>query len=91
VDLCLRVRKARLGKEALRVVCLDVGKVVHRESQTRVGGTRHEERDALYQRWAEVLARGDEFYSTNLAATERIGLKVATSKLPTSYLSQPKA
>ena len=33
VDLCLRVRKA-----GLRVVCLNVGKVVHRESQTRIGG-----------------------------------------------------
>jgi hypothetical protein len=69
VDLCLRVREA-----GLRVVCLDVGKVVHRESQTRVGGTRFEEREALYKRWAGVLARGDEFYSAHLAPTERIAL-----------------
>jgi hypothetical protein len=69
VDLCLRVRAS-----GLRVVCLDVGKVVHRESQTRIGGTRYAERDALYQRWAHVLARPDEFYSRHLAPTERIAL-----------------
>lgn len=76
VDLCLRVRRAGSG-----VVCLDVGKVVHRESQTRVGGTRHEERECLYRRWAEVLGRGDEFYSGNLAASERIGLRVGMGPL----------
>jgi O-antigen biosynthesis protein len=70
VDLCLRVREA-----GLRVVCLDVGKVAHRESQTRVGGTRHKEREALYKKWANVLARPDEFYSAHLAAMERIALK----------------
>jgi len=71
VDLCLRVRQAGMG-----VVCLNVGKVVHRESQTRVGGTRFEEREALYKRWAEVLARPDELYSVHLAATGRCGLRV---------------
>ena len=76
VDLCLRVRKA-----GLRVVCLDVGKVIHRESQTRVGGTRHEEREALYKRWAEVLARPDEFYSPHLAPTERIALNSGKNPL----------
>jgi GT2 family glycosyltransferase len=69
VDLCLRVRQA-----GLRVVCLDLGTVVHRESQTRVGGTRHEEREVLYKRWPEVLARPDEFYSPHLEPTERIAL-----------------
>ncbi len=69
VDLCFRAREA-----GLRVVCLDVGRVIHRESQTRTGGTRHDERDALYSRWAGVLAAPDEFYSPNLAPTERIAL-----------------
>ena len=69
VDLCLRVRKA-----GLRIVCLDPGKVVHGESQTRVGGTRYAERQELYKRWPEILARPDEFYSKRLAPTERIAL-----------------
>ena len=76
VDLCLRVRAA-----GLRVVCLDMGKVVHRESQTRVGGTRHDERDALYKRWGHILARPDEFYSPHLAPTERIQLQNGKSPL----------
>ena len=76
VDLCLRVRET-----GLRVVCLDLGKVVHRESQTRVGGTRHEEREALYKRWAEVLAQPDEFYSPHLAPMERIALNSGGSPL----------
>jgi GT2 family glycosyltransferase len=71
VDLCLRVRKA-----GLRVVCLNLGEVIHRESQTRIGGTRYQERDALYKRWASVLARPDEFYSPHLAPTERIALNL---------------
>jgi GT2 family glycosyltransferase len=79
VDLCLRAREA-----GLRVVCLDLGNVVHRESQTRVGGTLHDEREALYQRWPNVLARPDEFYSPNLAPTERIGLN--TGKHPLKKL-----
>src|ERR1051325_8398001 len=69
VDLCLRVRQS-----GLRVVCLNAGKVIHREAQTRIGGTRHDERDGLYRRWAYVLARSDEFYSRHLAPTERIAL-----------------
>jgi GT2 family glycosyltransferase len=88
VDLCLRVRAAGLS-----VMCLDVGTVVHRESQTRVGGTRYQEREALYKRWADVLGRPDPFYSPNLAATERITLSsgmsplrmLATRQLPASY------
>ena len=69
VDLCLRVRQA-----GLRVVCLNVGEVVHRESQTRIGGTRHDERETLYKRWHKILAHPDEFYSPHLAPTERIAL-----------------
>jgi hypothetical protein len=76
VDLCLRVRAAKL-----RVVCLNVGKVIHRESQTRVGGTRHEEREELYKRWGEVLANPDEFYSVHLSPTERIGLSTGGNLL----------
>ena len=72
VDLCFRVREA-----GLRVVCLNVGEVIHRESQTRIGGTRHDEREALYKRWANVLGRPDEFYSPHLAPTERIALRTA--------------
>lgn len=69
VDLCLRVKDA-----GLRVVCLDAGKVVHKESQTRIGGTQHDERDALYRRWPGVLSRADEYYSPHLAPMERIAL-----------------
>jgi GT2 family glycosyltransferase len=76
VDLCLRVREA-----GLRVVCLDLGKVVHRESQTRIGGTRHEEREALYKRWAGILSGADEFYSPYLAPMERIALREDGSPL----------
>ena len=82
VDLCLRVRAC-----GLRVVCLDVGKVTHRESQTRVGGTRYGEREALYKRWPEVLAVPDEFYSPHLAPTERIALNLeGPGKSPLSGL-----
>ena len=76
VDLCLRVRDKGLG-----VVCLDAGKIVHRESQTRVGGTRHEERDSLYKRWGHLLAQPDPFYSPHLAASERIALRTESSPL----------
>jgi len=71
VDLCLRVREA-----GLRVLCLDLGPVIHAEAQTRTGGTRHGEREALYTRWAGVLARPDEFYSIHLAPVERIALNI---------------
>ena len=71
VDLCLRVRKA-----GLRVVCLNLGEVVHRESQTRIGGARYQERDVLYKRWTSVLSHPDEFYSPHLAPTERIALNL---------------
>jgi GT2 family glycosyltransferase len=76
VDLCLRVPEAGLS-----VVCLNAGKIVHRESQTRVGGTRYEERAALYKRWAGILSRPDEFYSPHLAATERIALRLGGNPL----------
>jgi hypothetical protein len=86
VDLCLRVRDAGLS-----VVCLDLGKIVHRESQTRIGGTRYAERDALYQRWPRVLARADEFYSVNLAPTERISLSGSGSPLQELAIKPPAA
>ena len=81
VDLCLRVRQT-----GLRVVCLDLGTVVHRESQTRIGGTRYQERDALYIRWPEVLARPDEFYSPHLAPMERIALNTEGPANPLTLL-----
>jgi GT2 family glycosyltransferase len=77
VDLCLRVRKA-----GMRVVCLNLGKVVHRESQTRIAGTRYQEREALYRRWSSVLSRPDEFYSRHLAPTERIALNLEETDHP---------
>jgi len=76
VDLCLRLRQAGLS-----VLCLNAGKVVHRESQTRLGGTTYEERDTLYKRWAPVLAKADEFYSPHLAPTERIALRMGNTPL----------
>jgi hypothetical protein len=69
VDMCLRVKQA-----GLRVICLDLGKIIHYESQTRVACTQYEERDRLYKKWSAVLARPDEFYSPHLAPTERIAL-----------------
>jgi GT2 family glycosyltransferase len=83
VDLCLRARE-----DGLRVVCLDLGKVVHRESQTRVGGTRYEEREALFKRWGKVLARPDEFYSVHLAPAERIALNVGAAGNPLKQLAE---
>jgi GT2 family glycosyltransferase len=71
VDMCLSVKKA-----GMRVVCLNLGKVVHRESQTRTGGTTHEERAMLYSKWSSVLGRPDEFYSPHLAPMERIALNI---------------
>src|SRR5205823_4398442 len=71
VDLCFRARQA-----GLRVLCLDLGKVTHKECQTRMGGTHYYERDALYAKWAALLAHPDEFYSVHLAPTERIALNV---------------
>jgi len=82
VDLCLRVRRA-----GLRVVCLSVGEVTHRESQTRIGGTRYHEREALYERWAGVLASPDEFYSMHLAPTERIALNLEDTEHPLKGLA----
>jgi GT2 family glycosyltransferase len=76
IDLCLRVREKNL-----RVMCLNVGKTIHRESQTRVGGTRYEEREVLYRRWAHVLSQPDPFYSRHLAPTERIALRTTSSSL----------
>ena len=76
VDLCLRVRQ--LGR---RVICMNVGKVIHYESQTRTGGTTYGERDALYKRWASVLAKPDEFYSPHLAPFERIALRTGDTPL----------
>ena len=76
VDLCLRLRQAGLS-----VLCMNVGKVVHQESQTRVGGTTYEERDALYKRWAFVLAKPDEFYSPHLSLTERIAIRSTSNPL----------
>jgi GT2 family glycosyltransferase len=85
VDLCLRVRKA-----GLRIVCLNLGKIVHRESQTRTGGTRHQEREALYQRWSGILSQPDEFYSRHLAPTERITLNLEETEHPLRSLVAPR-
>jgi hypothetical protein len=82
VDLCLRARQA-----GLRVVCLNVGEVIHRESQTRVAGTRYHEREALYQRWGSVLSRPDEFYSRHLAPIERIALNMQETGHPLEGLA----
>ena len=77
VDLCLRVRKA-----GLQVVCLNLGKIIHRESQTRIAGTRYQEREALYRRWSAILATPDDFYSPHLAPTERIALNLQETAHP---------
>jgi GT2 family glycosyltransferase len=82
VDLCLRVRKA-----GWQVVCLNLGKIVHRESQTRIAGTRYQEREALYRRWSTLLATPDEFYSPHLAPTERIALNLEETDHPLNGLS----
>lgn len=81
VDMCLRVKQA-----GLRVLCLDLGKIIHYESQTRVACTTYEERDRLYKKWSAVLARPDEFYSPHLAPTERITLDISGDH-PLSLLS----
>jgi len=83
VDLCLRIRQA-----GLQVVCMNLGKIVHRESQTRIAATRHHEREALYKRWSSVLSRPDEFYSRHLAPTERIALNLEETGHPLQALCQ---
>jgi hypothetical protein len=84
VDMCLRVKQA-----GLRVLCLDLGKIIHYESQTRVACTQYAERDRLYNKWSAILARPDEFYSPHLAPTERIALDSGAQR-PLSLLGSER-
>jgi len=61
VDLCLRARAA-----GHRVVLENSAVLIHREAMTRQGGTSAEERLLFQQRWGEVLAAGDEYFTPHL-------------------------
>jgi GT2 family glycosyltransferase len=70
VDLCLRVRQS-----AYLIVYEPRCVLRHDECSTRVGGTRHVERERFYERWAHVLKTPDPYYSPSLSsATEQIRL-----------------
>lgn len=61
VDLCFRVRAA-----GYRIV-YDAGAVLqHSECQSRTGVVTWEEWQRWYERWHEVIERGDPFYSPHL-------------------------
>ncbi|HEY3441090.1 MAG TPA: glycosyltransferase [Paludibaculum sp.] len=61
VDLCLRARAA-----GHRVVLENDAVLIHREAMTRQGGTSAEERLLFQQRWCEVLAAGDKYFTPHL-------------------------
>ncbi len=62
VDLCLRARQA--GYE----VVFEPGALLrHDECQSRKPGTRFEERNRFYQRWADVLKTPDPYFSPLLS------------------------
>jgi GT2 family glycosyltransferase len=67
-DFCLRARQAgyRVIYEPAAVLC-------HHECKTRAPGTRHDERELWYRRWAALLAQGDPFYNPNLTTTREDG------------------
>ena len=62
VDLCLRARDA--GYE---VVFEPRALLRHDECQTRIPGTRIEERNLFHQRWSEALQRPDPYFSPLLS------------------------
>jgi len=64
VDLCLRARQA-----GYRVIVAPAARLLHRECQTRTPGVRFEEQERWEDRWGELLARGDPFYSAALTTT----------------------
>jgi GT2 family glycosyltransferase len=71
IDLCLRVRRSG------HLIVYEPRCVLrHDECRTRVGGTRHIERERFYERWADVLKTPDPYYSPSLdTATEQIRLR----------------
>ncbi len=71
VDLCFRA-----AARGWKVVCAAVPGLVHAECRTRRGLVRFEERLLFFERWAEVLACPDPYYSPSLAPAERIGLRL---------------
>lgn len=69
LDLCLRA-----WQSDFRVLCISELGLIHEECRTRKGVTHLTERDRLYARWPAVFSRTDPFYSSSLAATDKIGL-----------------
>jgi GT2 family glycosyltransferase len=70
IDLCLRVQQS-----GYLIVYEPRCVLRHDECQTRVGGTRHIERERFHERWADVLKHPDPYYSPWLSsATEQIRL-----------------
>lgn len=71
VDLCLRARRA-----GYQVIYEPHAVLRHDESQTRTSGTRVEERERFFERWAEELERPDPYFSPMLdIGTEEIRLR----------------
>ena len=78
VDLCLRARKA--GYE---VIYEPRAVLRHDECQTRIPGTRRDERERFHRRWAELLNKPDPYYNPQLSlATEDIRLAMGSLKAP---------
>ena len=70
IDLCLRARQS-----GYLIVYEPRCILRHDECRTRVGGTRHIERERFHERWADVLGSPDPYYSPSLStATEQIRL-----------------
>jgi GT2 family glycosyltransferase len=70
IDLCLRVRRS-----GYLIVYEPRCVLRHDECRTRVGGTRHIERERFHERWGDVLKTPDPYYSPSLnTVTEQIRL-----------------
>jgi O-antigen biosynthesis protein len=78
VDLCLRARQA--GYE----IIFEAGALLrHDECQTRKPGTRLEERERFYQRWADELKIPDPYFSPLLSSgSEEIRMRAMTRSEP---------
>jgi GT2 family glycosyltransferase len=67
-DLCLRVRE-----RGYQVILDPAALLRHEECRTRTRGVRYWERERWRARWADLLERGDPFYSPNLTKSREDG------------------
>lgn len=61
VDLCLRIRQ-----RGYRIVYTPKAELLHYESATRGGLHPQADEDLAWQRWGDLISRGDPYYNRNL-------------------------